>query len=329
MPKAYLRRELALLDDHSFPLPVDAPFTAAAAAAAGVTPKDLSVLVARGMLRRLLRSVYVAAQVVDSLDLRTAALSLVVPRGAVVTDQSAGWLHGAPMILRPGDHLEVPPVSVFHRGRGHRLRNGLVSSGQRMMPDRHVMEINGLMVTTPLRTACDLGRSRSRDAAFSGMSMMLRLGAFSHAELLDASSGFRGYRYVRQLRALAPRVDARVESPQEAVTLLRWLDCPDLPRPEPQRPVRAPHWVPGGYYWVDLGIDDLRFGVEYDGTEHHGPDRADHDERRRAWIVGEQGWVLRVVGNANVHGRTRDIEQILRAGVREARARLKDRRWIA
>lgn len=328
MSKPYLDAGLALLDA-SFPLPLDAPFTTGTAAGVGISADELTALTHRGLVRRVLRGVYVAAQAPDSLALRVAALGLVVPPGAVVTDRTAGWLHGAPMVLAAGDHLVVPPVSVFHRGRGHRLRNDLVASGQRMMPDDHVMHIGSVAVTTPLRTACDLGRSRSRDAAFSGLCMMLRLGQFRHDELIDASAGFRGYRYVRQFRALAPLADGRVESPQEAVTLLRWLDCTDLPRPEPQRPVRAPAWVAGGYYWVDLGIEDLRFGVEYDGTEFHGPDQEEHDRRRREWIQTEQSWVLKVVEKANIQGPTRDIESILRAGVHEARARMKDRRWIA
>lgn len=326
MSRTYLRRGLALLDE-TFPLPLDVPFTSASAAVVGLTANDLTELVARGLLRRLLRNVYAAAQVPDSLEVRTAALRLVVPAGAVVTDRSAGWLHGAPMILLPGDHLVVPPVSVFHRARGHRLRNGLVTSGQRMMRDHDVVEIDGLAVTTPLRTACDLGRSRSRDAAFSGMSMMLRLGAFSKEELIEASGGFRGYRHVRQLRGLAPLVDGRVESPGEAVTLLRWLDCSDLPRPEPQRPVPAPSWVVDQTYFVDLGVDQLRFGVEYDGKEFHGPDRREHDDDRRAWITEHEGWIIRVVGKENVFGAHRDIEAILRAGVRESRERMSSRRW--
>lgn len=329
MPKPYLDPALALLDSASFPLPLDVPFSTAMAARAGVSANELTVLTGRRLLRRLLRGVYVAAQAPDSLHLRVAALRLVVPSGAVVTDRTAGWLHGAPMVLAPGDHVAVPPISVFHRGRGHRLRNGLVSSGQRMMPDEHVMHFDGIAVTTPLRTACDLGRSRSRDAAFGGMSMLLRLGSFHHDDLLEAAGGFRGYRNVRQLRALAPLVDARVESPQEAVTMLRWLDCPDLPRPEPQRPVRAPGWVRGGHYWIDLGVDELRFGVEYDGEEFHGPERLEHDLRRRRWITDEEQWVLRTVRRHNIHGQHRDIEQILRAGVTEARARMKHRRWIA
>jgi hypothetical protein len=157
---------------------------------------------------------------------------------------------------------------------------------------------------------------------FAALTAMLRLGRFSQEELVGAANGFKGYRWVRQLRALAPMVDPRTESPEEAILLLRWLDCPDLPRPEPQRPVRAQVWVEGGYYFVDLGIDELRFGVEYDGKDYHGPDRAEHDDERRSWITQEEGWTLRVVRKENVHGQHRDIERILRSGVREARAAL-------
>ncbi len=318
MGMPFLVPGLPLLDER-FPLPLDAPFTLQMARDCRIHPAELGRLVRLRLVRRLVEGVYVVAQVPDSLGLRVDALRLVVPAGAVVTDRTAGWLHGVPMILAPGDHLSVPPVSIFHRTRGCRLRGDLIASGQRMMPDEHVMEVRGLLVTTPLRTACDLGRLLKRDAAFAALDAMLRLGAFDKDELVDAAAGFRGYRWVRQLRGLAPQADSRAESPQESILRLRWLDCAGLPRPEPQRPVVAPEWVPGGYYWVDLGVDDLRFGVEYDGEEFHGSEREDHDAARRSWISDEQGWVLRVVRRSNLHGRHRDIERILHVGIERAR----------
>src|SRR3954447_11003267 len=266
MAMPFLTRDLSLLDDR-FPLALDAPFTSAMARACGIHSSELARLVQFGLLRRLIVGVYVASQVDDSLDLRVATLRLVVPPGAVVTDRTAGWLHGAPRILAPGDHQVVPRVSVFHRGRGCRLRTELLASGQRMMPDEDVMLVGGVRVTTPLRTACDLGRLLRREQALAALDSMLRLGSFDKEQLLEASSGFRGYRWVRQLRALAPLTDAGAESPEESILGLRWLDCPGLPAPEPQRPVAAPSWVPEGLYWVDLGVDDLKFAVEFDGEE--------------------------------------------------------------
>lgn len=324
----FLTPGLALLD-HRFPLPLDQPFTAAMARSRGIHPVELSRLVNVRLVRRLVRGVYVAAQAEDSLRLRVAALQLVVPPGAVVTDTTAGWLHGAQMILAPGAHLVVPPVSVFHRTRGCRVRTDLVASGQRMMPDDDVTEVDGLLVTTPLRTACDLGRVLKRGPALAALDSMLRLRAFSHEDLLTAAAGYRGYRWVRQLRALASLADSRAESPQESILRLRWLDCPGLPRPEPQRPVVAPAHVVGGHYFVDLGIDDLKFGVEYDGEEAHGPEQERHDEERRAWITDHQRWVLRVVRKDQLGGGRHQIESILRDGLTEARATIGRRRTFA
>jgi len=325
MAMPFLVPGVPLLDER-FPLPLDAPFTLAMARECRIHPAELKRLVDLGLVRRLVAGVYVVGQVADSLALRVAALRLVVPPGAVVTDRTAGWLHGAPMILAPGDHLVVPRVSVFHRARGCRLRADLVASGQRMMPDEHVMDVGGVLVTTPLRTACDLGRLLRREPAMAALDAMLRLGAFDKEALVEAAGGYRGYRWVRQLRALAPLADARAQSPEESILRLRWLDCRDLPAPEPQRPVQAPRWVPGGLYWVDVGVDELKFGVEFDGEEFHGADQEDHDETRREWITEHERWVLRVVRRDDLHGTRPGIEQILRAGVKEARATIGVRR---
>ena len=106
------------------PLPADwpfaptTPFTFGQAMTAGVSRSRLRTLVERGAVRRLIASVYVAAPTRDSLPLRLQALSLVVPPDAVVTDESAGWLHGAEMVLAPGRPGDVPPVTIFQRTHG-------------------------------------------------------------------------------------------------------------------------------------------------------------------------------------------------------------------
>src|SRR3954447_11356576 len=165
--------------DATFPLPVADPFTTARARDAGISRSVLARLVRDGYLRRLLPSVYVAAQVEDSLWLRCKALRLVVPPGAVITDWTAVWLWTG--MLPFGDHLQVPPVSVFlHAGQG-RLRNGLVSSGERTFLPRDLVSMSGLTVTTPMRTACDVGRLSHRDLALAGLDALLRHGTFTAA----------------------------------------------------------------------------------------------------------------------------------------------------
>src|SRR5688500_392063 len=82
------------------PIPIDRPFTTAAARGQGVSKRLLSDLVERGLVRRMLHGVSVATQVPDSLRLRAAALRLVVPAHAVVVDRTACWLHGVEALPR-------------------------------------------------------------------------------------------------------------------------------------------------------------------------------------------------------------------------------------
>lgn len=306
------------------PLPIDRPFVPSQVAA---TPHELAELVRDGYLRRVVRGVYVAAQVRDTLGLRARALSLVVPAGAVVTDRTAAWLRGVDVLL-PGEHLAVPPVRVFHTRKGGRLRRPEVSSGQRMMPDSDVEVIDGVLVTTALRTACDLGMQRSADRAFGSLEAMVRSGVDPDA-VNEATLRFRGYRWVRQFRQLAPLVDPRPDSISESVTRLRWIRMCEPP-PEPQRPVTGPH---GQLWFLDMGVDELYFAVEYDGEEFHGPDAAEHDEVRRDWIEKNTPWMVRVVRQENIYGPKQDFDRLLPRWIAEARRTLPDRmnrgRWYA
>ncbi|MEO5653984.1 MAG: type IV toxin-antitoxin system AbiEi family antitoxin domain-containing protein [Marmoricola sp.] len=316
MLSAYIDPGQVLLDAR-FPLPLSAPFTLTEARRAGLHPTQVSGLCEAGILRRLLHGVYVVAQIPDSLELRSAALRLVVPSDAVVTDRTAGWLHGAPMVLAPNDHLATPPVSVFLNRKGARLRNGLARSGQRLLRDEDVVEINGVLVTTPVRTACDLGRLLHRDSALAALDAMLRLGRFDSDELWDSIGHLKGMRGVRQLRALAPLADPRAESMGESVLRLRWLDIPSLPRPELQIPVARPGRWP---YRVDLGVEELLMGFEYDGEEWHRRTarQIERDRGRRAWLRDERDWLICPVTKVNVFGAHRDVEDLLHAGFAEA-----------
>ena len=307
--------------DSRFPLPLDHPFTHGAAREAGLQNRDLCMLVTEGFLRRLVAGVYVANEVPDSLALRAQALLLVVPPDAVVTDRTAGWLHGAPMVLAPGDHLVVPQVSMFVNRKGARLRNELASSGERTLESEDVTAVLGVRTTTALRTACDLGRLLNRDRAFAALDAMLSLGAFDADELWDAVARFRGMRGVRQLRGFAPLADGRAQSAAESILRLRWLDLLTLPRPELQIELQRPGQPS---YWLDLGVQDLRYAAEYDGEEWHQrtPEQKARDDRRRTWMREERGWIIDVVTKDNLFGHTRDIEGILLNGVRDARRRL-------
>lgn len=301
-----------------FPLPLDVPFTFQQARAAGISRRALNDLVAQALLRRPIRGVYVAAQAPDTQLLRAQAVRLVVPQGCIVTDESAGWLAGAAMILRPGAHIEPPPLTIFATDGHHRLRNDLVASGTRDLLPRDITAVKGILTTTPLRTALDLGRLRRRDQAISALDQLLRLGVFSLDELLAEIERFRGMRGVRQLRVLAPLADGRSESQGESALRLRCHDA-GLPRPELQQDVLDARGRFLGR--VDLLVEDLRLILEYDGEYWHDEQDAPRDAARRGAMEREH-YTVRVFRRGNVFGQRQDAVEILIGAARDARKSL-------
>lgn len=304
--------------DHTAPVPIDRPFTTAEAHAEGVSRYQLDAWVSGGALCHPIRGVYHVSQLPHDLALRVACLRLVVPEDCVVTDRTAAWLWGATTALAPNDHLVVPKLSVFSPP-GHRLRNGLTAGGERMLATSDVTHLEGLRVTSALRTACDLGRLLHRDQALAAMDALAALRQFSVEELALSVDRFKGYRGVVQFRTLAGYVDPAAGSPGESILRLRWIDL-GIPRPECQIRVPAPG---GGSYFLDMGLRDRRLGAEYDGEEFHTEADAAHDTGRRDWMRCEEDWIIVVARAHNVHGRDQDIDALLRAANRKALTRPK------
>lgn len=303
MPISTLRQD--------FPLPLDRPFTRAQARAAGVPDAALTKLAGEGLLRQQLTGVYVGALAPDSLQLRCDALRLVVPDDAFVCDTTAAWLYAGARALPPGAHLELPTVSCFRPSDAGRLRNGLSVSGERWVETSDLREVGGLVVTTPLRTAVDLGRLQpTADMRLWGMSCLLGLGMFTAEELRRQVLRFARQRGVVLLRVLVERVDGGLDSFGEAALCNRWWDG-GLPRPRTQVEVdRGDGITP---YAVDLGLPEERFGGEYDGEEFHSSEeQVEHDEVRRAWLRRERSWILQAFRKHNVFGPFQNAERRLR-----------------
>lgn len=310
--------------DRNFPLGLHGPFTRRTALAAGISDSQLARLTRARLLRHPIRDVYVAAQAPDDIAMRIAILRLVVPDGCFVVDRTAAWLHGAPMALAPNDHLAAPKVAMFRHADGGRLRNDLARSGERTVLPRDLTDIGGIAATTPLRTALDLGRFLHRDQALGGLDALLRLGRFTREELLREIPRLAGQRGVRQLRELAPLADGKAQSPGESALRLRWHDA-GVPRPELQIPV-----VDGGreVFYIDIGLEELLFGAEYDGEEFHSsPEDEEHDDSRREWLARRRGWAIEVFRKEGVYGRS-NPEAVIWAAYLQARATLAARTYL-
>lgn len=312
------------LPDRHPALPLDVPFTTSQATAVGVRPKVLGRLVRAGLIRRVVEGVYVDAAVPDSPRIRAGAVVLVIPPTAVISDESAAWLHDVD-VDPPQAHVVAPAVTVFQEPGHTRVRKSGCAGGERTWEARDVTEIEGVRTLTRLRLACDLGRLRPRDQALGAMDALARAGGFTAADVVRETARFRGMRGVVQLRELGPRVDARAESVFESWTRLRCADG-QLPELTPQVAVqRHDGW--GETAYLDLGSEQLRFAVEYDGEDWHtGEEQRAADARRRGWLTRERGWGIVVLTREHVptHDRQVTIDVVRRGLMRHLAGRPVD-----
>jgi Transcriptional regulator, AbiEi antitoxin len=300
-------------------LPLGVPFSRAQAAAVGLDRNRVGRMLRAGHLRRVFRGVYVDAGAEDTLLSRAQALRLVVPPSVVVTEELSAWVRGVDL-LRRGDHLVPPPLTVSQPLDRTRVRKHGTAGSRRMLEPRDVEVLHGVRRTTSLRTAVDLGRKRHRVAAIGAVDALLHTGDFTRGELLDELARFRGFRGVVQLRALAAVADARAESPAESAMRLLWIDA-GLPPVTTQIPVLDARGAE--VYRLDLGLPEIRYAAEYDGTAwHSSPEQRAHDRRRRA-VLAEHGWVVDVLGKREVFERPDLAVAVFRAGIARAGGRLR------
>ena len=294
------------------------PFDRDMAADCGVGRHELQAFLEAGDIRRMLTGVYVAAAAPDDLATRLAAINLVTAPSAFIVDGSAAWLHAGDSVLAPGEHLQLNEPTVFDERRGCRLRRKGLASGTRDLLPTDVMEIGGVRVTTPLRTALDVARLHHPQRGLATVDGLLRETDLTKEEMVAELPRFRGARWITRGRLIVTWADGRSQSYGESASRLAWLTTPGLPPPQLQVPVE----VDGHTFYLDLADEDLMIGVEYDGERWHGPDRADHDDARRK-LIRMLGWVLLILRRADVFGEHRQADQLLAGIFRERRADLR------
>lgn len=266
------------------------PFTYRRALSDGVSRGTLASALREGLVRRVLRDVYVAGEVPDSLETRAEATALVLDDHAILVDRTAAWLWGVDCLS--ADELTGPPRLEVFVLRGHkRVIRSQAGGGERDLAPRDVCRIGQVQVTTPLRTSLDLACRLSRYEGMATMDAFAREHDVVSTVLHQELPRFRPRRAVLQARELVPLVDPRSESTGESFTRLAIIDA-GLPTPVPQ------HWVDSGgvrLYRLDLAYPWHKVCVEYDGLEHHSsPARVRHDLNRRRWLEGH-GWTVIVV----------------------------------
>jgi hypothetical protein len=269
----------------------DGPFTRADLQGLDVSEAVLKRALRRGEIRPVVRGVFVMASLPDTLRLRARAVAKVVRPHHVVTDRTAAWLHGIDAHVH-AEHDVMPTIETCAlRGHEPTTISGVDGRTRDLRPD-DVMLIHGVRVTTPLRTALDLGCCLRRREAYAVLNAFARLFGLTRADYERQLTCYRRRRGVVQLRELISLVDPRVESERESWVLLAINDA-GLPLPEPQ------HWIEIDCvptYRLDFAYPRLRVCVEYDGVEAHErtEEQQDSDRERRKWLR-DHGWTVIVV----------------------------------
>ena len=274
------------------------PFTAADAVNLGISRRTLRRMVQEGLVRRVVRGVYVAATVEDTIQLRARALALVLAPHQVVCDRTAAWLYGIDTFTF-GDLDFVPEVETCAWRGNAPCRRSEVDGHTRDLDDGDVTTIDDVKVTTPLRTALDLACILERRDALAALDAFRRRERLTLPELVVGSKRFRGRRGVIQQRELIPLSDPRAESARESWTRLAIHD-EGLPAPEPQVWIDV-NGIPT--YRLDLAYRRRRIAIEYDGWDAHErtPEKEQETRERRQWLR-RNGWTVIVVRNGDFTG---------------------------
>ncbi|MGN7779508.1 DUF559 domain-containing protein [Mycolicibacterium sp. 22603] len=152
--------------------------------------------------------------------------------------------------------------------------------------DGEYRPVKGITVTSPARTAFDLGRRRGRLRAVERVDALAHRTGVTPQQVLALAEAHPGVRGVVQLRQVLQVMDGGAESPQETRTRLVLVDA-GLPKPRTQIEVHP--------YRLDMGYEEFKVGVEYDGEQHwKDPIQHAHDIDRLADLAAA-GWrIVRV-----------------------------------
>lgn len=237
-----------------------------------VTPKQL-----RTRYRVVFRDVYIArdAALTAAAKARAAWLST----GGTLAGQSAAAVLGTKWLD------DTAPAEIVRADR-HSQR-GIVSHSYQLA-ENEVRSLRGMRVTTPARTAFDLGRALPVTRSVPILDALLNATGIQPADVAAVADDHPGARGIRRLKAALDLVDGGAESPQETRVRLLLVDA-GLPRPATQIEFRNLHTR---RIRVDMGWREWKVAVEYDGIQHW------EDPYQRAWdieriaLLEGAGWIV-------------------------------------
>lgn len=229
---------------------------------------------------RLFRDVYVSRDADVTASLRARAGWLWTGRQGVVAGFAAAALHGSKWV----DGLTA--VDLIHDNRHPQA--GIRPHGDRIEGDE-ICLIEGVSVTSAARTALDMGCWYSTTAAVAGIDALARATAIKAADVELLAERYSRRRGIVQARQAIALFDGGAQSPKES-----WLRIVLVQAglPPPQTQIEVLDEFGSVFAYLDMGWDDVKVAVEYDGDQHRTDRRQYGWDVRRSEMLQHLGWIV-------------------------------------
>ncbi|OBH06215.1 hypothetical protein A5696_23815 [Mycobacterium sp. E2699] len=255
---------------------LDWPFRGTDALAAGVLNRHRL----RTDFEMVHRNVYIRRGLKLTPVTRAVAAWLWSERTATLAGLSAAALHRTAWI----DHW-LP--AELNRPSRHKARGIIVHSDT--LDDDETSARDGIRMTTPARTAFDLGRRKGLTTAVIRLDALMHATGVKAADIELVADRHRGARGLIQLRRVLHLADGGSESPYETKTRLALVSA-GLPRPRTQIEVLNEWGLVVAR--IDMGWEEWKVGVEFDGAHHWtDPAQRSRDIDRLAELEA-RGWAI-------------------------------------
>ena len=234
-------------------------------------------------LRRFHRAIYPGVWAPRGVELsasdRARAAWLWSRRGGVIAGLSASAMLGAKWI--DGDL----PAELVHTNR---RPPELITVRTDELHPGEILAVRGLPVTTPARTAFDLGRRLSLKDGVQRIDALMNATDVKVDDIEAVARAHRGVRGLRQLGATLDLVDGGAESPHESLTRLLLVQA-GFPRPQTQVRVFDEH----GFVLarIDMGWPEYLVGVDFEGAHHWTNPKSRTCDVERYQLLPELGWI--------------------------------------
>ena len=247
--------------------------------------------------RRLVQGVYADPGLPFDHQLKCRGVALLLPAGAVIGGHSAAAWWGAPF-AGPTDPVTVlRGEDVPWRGpRGVRVHQTVLRPGDRT-------EVDGLPLSTPLRTAWDVAALERLPTAVAALDGMVRAETFGPPDLRRMTHERAGLFGAARVRRAIELVDPRAESPAESWVRVA-LVLAGL-TPIPQYEVR----VDGIVSRVDFAWPEVKVALEYEGAYHFEDGQIVRDDDRVNRLRAA-GWIVIRVSAADLRNLDAVVEKV-------------------